>query len=176
MSNPNPFSDFTPWGDFIIGGWTVPATLKSVDGVERAYEWAVQKGTGTSGATTVYRGEKVCEGATTVFEAHDLASFDGLYALRDRVIVPKGKRPPTLAVVNPIFNFCGVNRLALSVLGSPVPTPSLSYLLSVRWIEYRPSKPAAVGPQDPAKAPAVPTPNDAAEAALAAVLAKAATL
>ena len=81
-----------------------------------------------------------------------------------------------MAVINPIFNFCGVDRLALSVLGSPVPTPSLSYLLTVKWIEYRPSKPAAVGPQDPAKAPAIPTPNDAAEAALAAVLAKAATL
>ena len=176
MSNPNPFRDPAPWGLFVLSGWTVPAVLISVDGVSRPIEWAVQKGTGTSGATTVFRGEKVCEGPTTEFEAFDVDTFDAFYALRDRIVVPKGKRPPTLAIVNPTFNFAGVNRLALKELFAPVPTASLSYRFKVQWIEYRPSLPAAVGAQDPAKAPAVPTPNDAAEAALAAILAKAATL
>lgn len=176
MSNPNPFDDPGPWGKFVLSGWQIPAILVAVDGISRPYEWSVQKGTGTSFATTVYRGEKVCEGPTTEFEAFDSASFEAFYAIRDRISVPKGKRPPTFSIVNPAFNFCGITRGAVKEIFAPVQTGSLSYRFKVQWIEYRPSKPAAVGAADPAKAPAVPTPADAAEAALAAVLAKAATL
>jgi len=175
-SNPNPHRDPGPWGKFVIGGWTVPAILIAVDGISRPYEWAVQKGTGTGGATTVFRGEKVCEGPTTEFEAPDLATFDALYELRDRISPKKGQRPPTLAIVSPFFSFVGISRLALKELFAPMPTPGLSYRVKVQWIEYRPSQPAKVGPQDPALPPATPTPNDAAEALFAQVAAKAATL
>lgn len=175
-NNPNPFRDPGPWGVLSIGGWIVPARLISVDGIERPHEWAVQKGTGTSGATTVWRGIKVCEGSKTLFEATDETTFDAFYEFRDRIEPPKGKKPPTFAVINPFFNFCRVDRISLKTMGSPKVTPTLSYQLEVQWIEYRPSQPAKVGPQDPALPPATPSPLDAAEKQFADLIAKAATL
>jgi hypothetical protein len=156
----NPFDFPDEWGEMLLEGWAVPGLLIKIDGCKRPYEWAVQKGTGTGGATTVFRGEKVAESIKTTHSAPTKEHFNGLYELRAKIVPTKGKKPPTFNVSNPIFQFVGIDRIALKELGSPTPTGGAGWELEVEWIEYRPSAKAATGKADPAKPPEDPKPKD----------------
>ena len=155
------------------GGVVYPPYLVAIDGVEVSEEWNVQKGTGTTGATTVWRGTKVVEGVVITLEAPDEKTFDGFEPLVEALKAPKGKKPPTILVENGLLNNMGLDRVSLSKRKLYSTGKSLSWRMDIGLIQYFPSKVAPTGPQDPAKKPGDPEPKDAAEAEVKKLLDKA---
>lgn len=177
MPGPNPYRGAKA-NVIYLGDYLVPGFVMKISDASRKFEWTVQKGTSTSGATTVYKGEKLCEGIKVLLEAPDEASFDSLYDFRDMVYPLPGQKPPTFAVDNFVFAFAKIGRVSLGELGQPECTSTNSWTLEVTFIEFKPPSPTAAGPADPAKPgddgndPKAPTINAAAAKAGKIVMAK----
>ena len=165
MAKPNPYEAPEAWGALRLNGWEVPAILIDIDGCKRPFEWAVQRGIGTSGSVLIYRGSLLAENIALTFQAPTRATFDALYEFRDR-IVPKSERerPPTLNADNPTFAFVKITRIVLGELESPRPASGLNWQMRLTVKEYRPPVVAKVGPADPAKLPGDPVPENARQA------------
>jgi hypothetical protein len=172
MSETNPYDFPEEWGDVLIGTFKVPGIITEIDGATSPKEWAVQMGMGMSGASTIYRGEKIAESITVTVNAFDAESFAGMYTLRDLVKAPKGKKPPTYEIKSPIINFAGITRASIKEIPQPKPTKGLSWIFVWTFIQYNPLRIAAVGPADPAKLPGAPKPGDAIDATIAGLVAK----
>jgi len=163
MANANPYVLPEAFGKLKLSGWLIPAIIVDIDGCERPHEWAVQRGIGTSGAFTVWRGANLAETIVVTLEAPNKDTFDSLYALRNRIEGTPRRKPPTLAVENALFAWARITRVALKKLGQMKPTTGLSWRLPITFIEYNPQVIVPVGPADPAKPPATPTPLDEGE-------------
>lgn len=166
MARPNPYTFPAEWARVELNNWAVPALLVAFDDCELEDEWNVQRAIGTSGASTVWRGTKPVDPISMTFEAPNKDLFDTLYTLFDRLKPTRGARPPTVRIKNPIPNFLGVDRVSRKKISAPFVTSSLSWRMKVAFIEYRPLILVPIGPQEPAKLPAEPTPADAAERAI----------
>lgn len=173
-ANPHRFPD--EWGRVYLSNWLVPAILVAVNGAKLEDEWAVQRGIGTTGAVTIWRGTKPVEGLVLTFDAPDEERFDSLYDLYGRLEPKPGKRPPTLSIRNPIINFIKVDRVCRKSWEGPRSTSGLGWQVDLGLIQYKPPIIIPAGPADPAKLPAEPTPVDAAEAAIKSLQAQVASL
>jgi hypothetical protein len=132
-------------------------------------------------AVSVWRGAKLAEeiAIESVVSSSDARIFAERYdAAIDfiKVVMPKrGRKPPSLTLVNPSANAVGINRCAVRKIGPPTEDKPGSG----RWVfkftvcEYNPQKTAPAGQADPAKPPAEPTPADAQEQELKDLLDKA---
>lgn len=163
MPGRNPYRD--AGADVILlGDYQVPGYVIEIKDADREYEWAVQKGSGTDGAITVFRGAKICEAFVVTLSAPDEDSFDSLYELRDQIMPSPGQKPPTFRIDNLVINFVKIFRVALKKLSQPKwDKKSGEWTLEVTFIEDNPSKPTKAGPADPAKPddPEQPTQQDA---------------
>lgn len=157
MSDPNPFEDFGPFGQVIIADTIIACTLIEVDGATSPEDWSVTKGTGTSGATSSWKGNKPAEKLKLKFRAHDPPSFQ---AMTDLLLVARPKRgdkPPSLHIENAVVNWGGIGVIALKEPPSPKwEEKSGAWDFEWEWIENDPSKAAATG----AAAPASPDAKD----------------
>lgn len=150
-----------------LSGWSMPGHVVDVKGADWEYEWTVQKGTGTGGATTVAKGEKIAEGIEITLEANDRATFAALNDIRDKVKPQtKGGKPPTFRIKNPIVNWNGVDRVSIKKITQPEVTKGLSWKVTLTFIQYKPSVVAKTGPAEPAKPGDAPTPKDSADKAI----------
>jgi hypothetical protein len=142
----NPFVFDGQWGQVVVGGVTLPGVVTSIDGANKPEEWNVQKGTGSSGATTVWKGTKLAEDIKIAIALHDGVSFDDYYTLRDTLRPKLGKKPPSLSIVSPVINFNGITRVACKDISAPKWEPSGGYWTGeISLIEYNPSKPTNTG-------------------------------
>ncbi len=167
--NLNPYLDRGPWGRIQFDDFDpFPAILQSVDGFEKPEDWNGQKGTGSSGATNVWKGTKLAEGGKVVFVANDASQFDQFYKLRDKLRPSPGKKPPSVAVANAFINFNGITRIAQALIGQPKWQEGAknNYSIEITLTEYDPSKNANTGAASPTKWKDQPTANDEAEAEL----------
>ncbi len=146
----SPYDFPEAWNRLVIGGYTLPGLMISVDGVERAYDWVVQKGTGTSGAASVYRGVLLTETMTVVHEIPRTEMFVELQKAIPLIVPPIGQKAPTHNVKNQIFEFVGIDRIALRSYGIK-PSAGNSWQVTTKWIEYSPTAPTKTGSADPAK-------------------------
>jgi hypothetical protein len=166
--NLNPYIDPGPWGFVLLGGMVLPGVVTEIDGAEKPEEWAVQKGTGSSGATTVWKGTKIAEAIKITLAAVSAEVFDNLYLMRDMLRPKLGKKPPSLILANAIVNFNGIINVALVNVGQPKWEKSGGYWsVEVTLTEYNPSKATNTGPADGSKYKnSVPTENDKLESEL----------
>lgn len=172
----NPFIDPSPWGKVEVGGFELPFVL-SVDGAERPEEWSFQKGTASSGATSVWKGTKLAEAIKILVGATKIAHFEGLYTLRDTLRPKLGSKPPSLTIVSPVINFNGITRVASALIGQPKHVkPGNYWTLEITLCEYNPSKPTNAGPAGAAKTKGAPDPNADLKAQVQKALDKAAKL
>lgn len=159
---PNPYDFPEVWGTFKLSGRDIGIVV-SVDGAVRPYEWAVQKGLGTSGAATLYRGEKLAEKIKVVVSAPDRKTFDDLTEIRDYIAAPEGKKPPNFDVENGFLNWNKIKKASIDEIGQPTPGTSNNWHCEFTFIEYKKQKQVPTGPADPAKPGDPPKPKDEAE-------------
>ncbi len=146
----SPYDVPRAWNRMLVGGYELPGVMISVDGVVRAYDWVVQKGTGTSGAASVYRGVLLTETMTVVHEIPRTEMFVELQRAIPLIIPPEGQKAPTHNVGNQIFAFVGIKRIAIREYGIK-PSAGNSWQVTTKWIEYSPVAPTKTGSADPAK-------------------------
>lgn len=183
-SNLNPYIDPDPWGVVILGGLQVCGIITAIDGHSKPEEWNVQKGTSSSGATTVWKGTKLAEAIKITVALVDAEMFENYYAVRDTLRPKLGTKPPSLTIVNAAINAVGITRVACVDISAPRPAAGLSWSYEITLIEYNPTAPAKAGPAGAAKGGAAgaaggaagPTENDKAAAELAAAVEKAKAL
>lgn len=164
MARPNPYRFPDEWGRVEFSGLVVKALLVAVNGVELEDEWDVQRGIGTTGAVTIWRGTKPVENIVLTFEAPDEATFDDLYAIWDLLKPKPRQRPPTQPIRNPFVNFVGVDKVSRRKWAGPYQVQGFNFRVDLTMIQYKPPILIPAGPAEPAKLPGDPTPKDAAEA------------
>lgn len=155
----DPYTYPKNWGTITMTGYGVlPGVLVGLKGLKREHEWAVQKGIAMSGASTIWRGQKIIEDIGIILEGPDVDAFKGFDKLL-AALVPKKptQKPATFSFVHPMFELVGVARCSLKSYGVE-PSPGNSWQLGIGLIEYRPLVLAKVGPADPAKLPGPPKP------------------
>lgn len=183
-SNLNPYIDPDPWGTVMIGGLQVMGIITAIDGHTKPEEWSVQKGTSSSGATTVWKGTKIAEAIKITVAMIDAGDFESYYVMRDTLRPKLGTKPPSLSIVHPAINAVSITRIACVDVGPPKPAAGLSWSYEITLIEYNPTAPAKAGPAGAAKGGAAgagggaagQTENEKAAAELAAAVAKAKSL
>jgi len=136
-----------------LSGSDIPGSVVSIKGAERGFEWDVQKGTGSSGAATVFKGAKIAEKIEIVVKYTTLEEETALKAYRAYIAPAKiGGKPPTFNIENPLINFNKIEKVSVSIVGQPEVTAGLGRTIALTFIEYQPPVPAKTGPADPAKA------------------------
>ena len=157
----DPYTFPENWGRILLVGFGyLPGVLVGLKGLKREHEWVYQKGTGSSGASSIWRGAKIIEDIGAVLECPRAEDFAGLELMVKAIVPAEGKKPATFAVVHPMFALVRVERVSLKSYGIE-PSANNSWQFGLGLTEYKPSKIAAVGPADPAKLPGAPTPKDA---------------
>lgn len=160
----NPFVDRGPFRNLIIGGYLLPGVIETIDDVDPEEEWAVQPGIGTTFATCVWRRSKLAENIKVTLKLLSQDDYDGYVTARDTLRPKRGKKPPSFGVKNPIFEFNGINRVTVRVVGAPRWQEAKGYWTgTIHLLEYNPPRTTTIGVADPAKPPDEPTPNDKAE-------------
>ncbi len=156
----DPYNFPENWGQILLVGFgNLPGYLVGLKGLKREHEWVYQKGVGTSGASSIWRGEKIIEEIGVVLEAPYAKDFEGLAALVQLIVPSKGKKPATFAIQHPMFSMVRVERVSLKSYGIE-PSAGNSWQFGLGLTEYRPTIKAAVGPADPAKLPGGAKPKD----------------
>ncbi len=145
----NPYVSYKEWGKVIIGGFTIPGVVLSIDGVDKPEQWLVQMGIQVSNAFSIWRGTKLAEEMTIVTNLPNSTAIAAYWSLRDKLRPNIGTKPPTFAISNAIFAFAGVTRVACKTVKPPKKTSGLSWLGEIVLIEYNPQKQAPIGPADP---------------------------
>ncbi len=159
----NPYDHPRVWGSIRLGGRLLPGIIISINGAIRPYDWQIQAAQGSSGATSVYKGEKLAESIEVVIGAPRASHFNAIESLRKYIAAPKGGKPPSFVVSNPVINFNGIGKVSIKEIGQPEYVGKGSWTLKLTFLEYRPSSPVKTGPADPAKPGDPPTPANAAE-------------
>lgn len=155
------------WNTITIGALVLPGVVISIDGHTKPDTWTAQKGTGTSNATTVWKGLALAEKITIVIELPNRATFAAYYAVRDKLRPKRGTLPPSFPIVNAAINFSGITRISCIDVEPPKPSAGNSWRGTITLIEYNPSAPASTGPAAAAKnVPTQPTANDQAASEL----------
>ncbi len=124
---------------------------------------------------SVWRGALLVEEIEIISDVSREADYDLAIEFVSVLMPKRGKKPPSLSLVNPDANLIGVTRCAVREIGPPMEeTPGTGKrLLKFKICEYNPQKTAAAGKADPAKPGAEPKPADAQEAELQKALQKA---
>ncbi len=136
-----------------LSGSDIPGSVVSIKGAERGFEWDVQKGTGSSGASTIFKGAKIAEKIEIVVKYVSQEELAAIVAYRAYIAPAKiGGKPPTFNVDNSLINFNGITRISVANIGQPEVTAGLGRTVALTFIEYQPPAPAKTGPADPAKA------------------------
>ena len=168
----SPYDNPELWGEIeLVGYGPLPGHLVGLKGLVRAHEWVYQKGLGTSGASSIWRGKKIIEDIGILLELPASVDFVGLGLLISAVAPPPGKKPATFGIRHPMFALVGVSRISLKSYGIE-PSAGNSWQLAFGVTEYSPSIVAKVGPADPAKLPGEPQPKDAIDRTIAALQAQ----
>ena len=166
MIIPSPYEHPEIWGQVkLVGYGPLPGFLVGLKGLVRSHEWVYQKGLGTSGASSIWRGRKIIEDIGILLELPRTVDFTAVGLLIDAVD-PPGKKPPTFGVEHPQFAMVRVSRISLKSYGIE-PTAGNSWQLAFGVTEYAPTVRAPVGPADPAKLPGEPKPKDAIDQTIA---------
>lgn len=159
---PNPFTDTTPWGRVVVGGFLLPGIIESIDGCGTPEEWTDQKGTSGNFATKVWKGSKLASGPKIKMQLYDRNGFAKIYRVRNTLRPTRGKKPPSLSIVNPIINFGGITRIVCNDVGFPKWVKSGGYWeYEIDLAEYNPAADAKTGPADPSKPADGSTPGTA---------------
>jgi hypothetical protein len=140
-----------------IGGRTINAALKSINGNRLEADWNVQRSTDSNHAIAVFRGKKLIEGVTLTLACGDgggstsAADFDDIRELF-AMMLPKivNGKPATLTIENPILNYIGLTKFNFKSWQEG-PTDTLGWEVEIGIIQDAPPSPAKTGAQDPAK-------------------------
>lgn len=163
----DPYNFPQNWGQILLVGYgNLPGYLVGLKGLKREHEWVYQKGVGTSGASSIWRGEKIIEEIGIILEAPYAQDFVGLADLVRLIVPAKGKKPATFVVQHPMFSLVGVGRVSLKSYGIE-PSAGNSWQFGLGLTEYKPTILAKVGPADPAKLPGGAKPKDAIDKTIA---------
>jgi hypothetical protein len=159
----DPYNFPRAWGTCdLVGYGKLPGYLVAMEGFDRECEWVVQKGFGTSGASTIWRGWKIVENMKIILEAPSPDIFVGFESMILALIPAFNKRPPTFGIRHPMASLIRVDRVSIKSYGIK-PAPGLSWQMGLGFIEYKKAVRAAVGPADPAKLTGDPVPKTEAE-------------
>lgn len=147
---PNPAVDFLAWDQPIIGGrkWSGIAT---VEGCDREVDVQIDKGKGSSGASTKIQGEKLAEpkitfllyrgvdhsGVNFVDYFAEWESFKGVFELP-----LDDKNPQAITVEHPQFANNGIRACIVKKMGDLRPEPDGRVSITVELVEFRKSKPS----------------------------------
>jgi hypothetical protein len=148
----NPFVDHVPYGTCEIGGTLVAGIIQSITGFEKIESWDFQKGTDSSGETSVWKGTLLAKGGKIVTKLITPEQYDAFNAHR-AILRPKlGTKPPSLAVVNAKINGNGVTVIVTVSAPEPDWVEGGNYYLgTITAAEYNPSKKTNTGKASAAK-------------------------
>lgn len=148
----------------IVNGVETPGAVKLSD-FPFDQEWEEQKPKGTTGASSLNRGRKLCR-FTATFMLADLEDFEGWEefhkTLRESVDGPK---PKALQIFHPDLMRQGAIDFVVTQIGGMAHDGKGGATVACKFIEYRPPKPKA-----PNKPSARTDPNAARKKELAALL------
>ncbi len=134
-----------------LSGTVIPGNVVGIRGANRAFEWKVQKGTGSSGASTIFSGALLTEGFEVVTTITTAAEYIAIVNFRDYVAPKKdGDKPPTFTIDNVLINFNKITSASIKSISQPDPKDDLSYAVIWTFIEYKKSVDAKTGKADPA--------------------------
>ena len=172
MAIANPYDNPDAWGQIKLTGYGfLPGFLVGLKGLVREHEWVYQKGLGTSGASSIWRGRKIIESIGILLECPNREDFTALDLLLTAIVPAVGKKPATFGVEQEMFRIAGVSRISLKSYGIE-PSAGNSWQFALGVTEYSPTILAKVGPADPAKLPGDPKPKDAIDQTIADLQAK----
>ncbi len=173
----NPYTDPDAWGTFIVGGSPMPGILTAIGMPDRAYEYAIQMGYGST-QVVIYRSTKILDGIEL---EHFLRPADWPLWESWMQTMVKGwpakfaEKPPAFPAVHPAAQIVGLSRMSLKTYGAPFQKrpgdPSRWY--KVTFVEYAPQTKLPTGPTEPAVINGPPTPTTAFEGALLGALGQA---
>lgn len=170
MPGANPFSDPKTWSTITFFGKRpggvvrVPGVIQKIDGHDVNEMWIVQKAQNSSFATTVWRGRLLNEEISIEVALFDQATFEAYESVRERMQPKPPKNVDTVValagslgsvqvwnVVNGALNFAKITRVGVRSIGTPRAQKDLSWLATIKLIQYRPRLISKVGPPDPPK-------------------------
>ena len=145
-------------------GFTLAGALIAIDGANTPDEYAVQKGTGTSGATVTWRGSKVAEAVKLTFALTNAAQWAAAEAQVAILRPTRGQKPPSFTIVNPVINNFGkISRVSTVDPGQPKWDEKVfKFTIEIVFIEFRPTVAAKTSPVTPPTDPNADLKNQAA--------------
>ncbi len=170
----NPFTsleEIKAWGRVGLSNTQFPGIVVAVDGVDRPIEWVAQNGIGLTGAALIFKGTKLVEGSTITCELTNAIEFNEAIAFNEFITTPPGTRPRAHPIVHPAFASAKVAKVVFSLIPSPKYAGKRKWIVTYGIKEYKKQVIVPIGPADPAKVDGPPKPKDAAETALAGMLA-----
>jgi hypothetical protein len=170
----NPHTDPDAWGSFIVGGSPMPGILTSIGLPDRAYEYAIQNGYGST-KVVIYRATGIIDGLELVHFLRpttdtDLGDWDKWETWMKSMVrgwpAKFAGKPPAFPAVHPATQIVGMSKMSLKTYGAPyqqIPNDP-SYWYKVSFVEYAPQTKIPTGPTEPAQINGPPQPKDAFEA------------
>ncbi len=134
-----------------LSGSLMPGMVQSIDGGDRKFKWDKQAGTGSSGATNVFKGAEIADGIKIVTFAPTLAMQRASVAWRKYIAPVKiGGKPPTFLVENVLLEFNEIGRLSIASIEQPKVSKDRNVVFVWTFTEYNPPTPAKTGPANSA--------------------------
>lgn len=171
----NPFlsiGESDAWGLIALGTTQFPGVIVDVDGVDRPYEWAVQRGLGLSGAATIYRAEQLAEGIKVTCHLLNAIHWQQWQAFHDYTKPKKGTRPTAFPIGHPAFFAADIAKVVFKARPSPKHIGKRIWSVEYPLLEYAKPIKVPTGPADPAKIDGPPKPKDQLDEALSGLLKK----
>jgi hypothetical protein len=158
LAIPTPWREPLAYDQVEVAGrlWT---GLAKLEGFDQPYEWQINKGQGTDGASTAYQGGGIAEPSITFFlwEGVDdkgalvnyFADWEAFKPILEASIPPpgSGKDPTALAIRNPIAEHAKIRAISIKKIGQLTPDGDGGATVKVDLIDFRKPKKAGGTPQ-----------------------------
>ncbi len=171
MVNPTPYDNPELFESIVLAGVRSPGSVK-LSGHDREVDWDIKTGSGTSGATTTLKAEKLVEFTATFYLVQDIAQgVDDIELWPDFQDLiessTNGKTPKALDIYHPDLAANRIKSVVKKSIGGVVHDGKGGQTIAVKFLEYRPPKPKGGSPSgSKSKPPSKPDPNAAAKAEL----------
>ena len=174
---PNPLDHPEAWDVFVLLGQPSPGRA-IVDGAAALRKLDKKAGNGMSGATVTYTGDELCDFTVTI-ELCTTEDWDAWWQWR-RLLAkpPKGAKASAQSCSHPALDALGISSCMLHAEHQPTPDgDDGKWIVKLDFIQWQKPTPALGTPQGGAIGdPANPTPQNAAEQAIAGLSAQLAAL
>jgi hypothetical protein len=141
----NPLQIPTLYEKVVAGGLLSPGVAK-VSGFSRSWDWDVKKAKGASGASTTLQGEGLAKGSIEFLLWRPEHFLEWETFAEALVRGQKQKKIEALSVLHPDLQRLEIFSLVVEEIGGLVDKGKGLYSIAVKFLEYRPPKPAGGSP------------------------------